>query len=363
MGTMANVAVLPADTSKLRIEEIELPDPNPHQVIVRQFASGICHSQLHEIHGPRKNPIILGHESTGVVTLTGSDVTHVKEGDIVVVTWVPRNAATESRPAEGVALPVSDGIAETKSVFTWADVTIADAQYVVKVDPGIDKDVSCVVGCAVMTGAGAVVNTVDVQAGKSVVIFGAGGVGLCAIAAAKVAGANPIIAVDLDEQKLRFAMKFGATHTVNAKIEDPVKAVHGLTTINDARTYMGKPVSGADYAFDCIGVDATIKQVLSACRKGAFGAQQGGSAVLVGLPNGNAEFNPMDILVSEKTLRGSFCGSCVPDDDIPRFLQWHADGNLDLNALVTKRYRLDEINSAVADLESGNIFGRAIIEF
>ena len=213
MGTPARVVVLPKEQAPLRIEEITLPDPGPNQVVVKQYASGICHSQLHQIHRPRKNPIILGHESTGVVLKKGSQVDHVKEGDTVMITWVPRDAANTTAPPEGITLEVSDGTARAgESVFTWADNTIADQQYVVKVDPNMKKDVTSIIGCAVMTGAGAVIHTAKVQKGDSVAIFGVGGVGLSAVVGAKIAGAGMIIAVDLSDEKLAFAKKFGATH-------------------------------------------------------------------------------------------------------------------------------------------------------
>jgi Zn-dependent alcohol dehydrogenase len=216
MTTTARVVVLPQDNAQLRVETIELPEPASDQVVVKQFASGICHSQLHQIHEPRQNPIILGHESTGIVTEVGDSVSHVAPGDIVMVTWVPRNIQSENKPPVAAQLQVSDGLAKSQNVFTWADHTIADQQYVVKVDPNIDKDVTAIIGCAVMTGAGAVINTAKVQKGESVAIFGVGGVGLSAVVGAKMAGANPIIAVDLDDQKLAFAKKFGATHGINA---------------------------------------------------------------------------------------------------------------------------------------------------
>ncbi|HCG70450.1 MAG TPA: alcohol dehydrogenase, partial [Gammaproteobacteria bacterium] len=146
MGTPARVVVLPADTAKLRVESLELPDPGPHQVVVKQFASGICHSQLHQMHAPRRSPIILGHESTGVVLEVGSAVTHVVPGDTVMVTWVPRNATAESIPPVAATLAVSDGTAASQNVFTWADHTIADQQYVVKVDPNIKTDVTAIIG-------------------------------------------------------------------------------------------------------------------------------------------------------------------------------------------------------------------------
>jgi Zn-dependent alcohol dehydrogenase len=363
MGIPARVVVLPQSTSKLRIESLELPDPGPTQVVVKLFASGICHSQLHQMHRERPTPVILGHEATGVVQKTGSAVTHVQTGDIVLVTWVPRNAGAARQPPVRATLQVSDGIAQSENVFTWADHTLADEQYVVKVDPGIPRDVTSIIGCAVMTGAGAVINTASVKPGQSVAVFGVGGVGLSAIVGAKVAGANPIIAVDLDDAKLEFAKQFGATHGINASREDPVAAIHAMTVRPDQFTILQTPVSGVDFAFDCIGIRKTMEQIVPACRTGYFGARDGGTAVLVGVPSTNVELNAMDVLLHEKHFIGSIGGSCAPDRDFPRFLDWQKKGDLNLDAMVTQRFGIDEINEATAALEQGKIRGRAILEF
>ena len=194
-------------------------------------------------------------------------------------------------------------------------------------------------------------------------VFGVGGVGLSTVAAARLAGANPIIAIDLNEEKLDFARCFGATHTINAKRENPVDIIHSLTTRDTDFTFQGKPVSGADYCFDCIGIPETMKQIVSACRKGQFGVRRGGKAVLVGIPGENLDLKTIDVVLTEKSFRGSIGGSCTPDRDLPRFLEWHANGDLDLNALVTERFTLDQINEAVRALAAGEILGRAIIEF
>ena len=299
--TTANIAILPQDSQILRIEEVSMPDPQPNQVVVKQYSSGICHSQLHQMHGPRKSPVLLGHESTGVVLKVGTAVSHVKEGDTVLVTWVPRNVDGSPIPPEPISLPVSDGLAVAQNVFTWADHTIADEQYVVKVNADIKKDVTSIIGCAVMTGAGAVINTANVQKGQSVAIFGVGGVGLSAVVAASVVGANPIIAVDLDDEKLNFAKRFGATHTVNAKNENPVEAIHKLTEKSDIFTMQRKAVSGSDFTFDCIGIKTTMEQIVPACRSGHFGKSDGGTAVLVGVPSTTVELNAIDMLVNENT--------------------------------------------------------------
>ena len=177
MPTPARVVVVPEGPGRLRIEEVELPDPGPYQVVVKQFASGVCHSQLHQMHGPRPSQALLGHESTGVVVAAGSEVSHVKEGDRVMVTWVPRDPQ-ERRIAEGVSLTLGDGsVATTPGCFTWADNTIADEQYVVPMPADTPVDVTSIIGCAVMTGAGAVYHTAAVQRGQSVAVFGVGGGG------------------------------------------------------------------------------------------------------------------------------------------------------------------------------------------
>ena len=362
MTTPARVVVVPKDPGPLEVQDVRLPDPGPDQVVVRQFASGICHSQLHQIGRPREHPLILGHESTGVVIAVGSAVTHVEEGDTVLVTWVPRDAARADGLPAPAALDVVGGTARAPNVFTWADHTVADQQYVVKAHPGIAKDVTSIIGCAIMTGAGAVLNTANVQRGESVAVFGVGGVGLSAITGAAVVGADPIIAVDLNEEKLDFAKRFGATIGVNASEVDPVARIHELTARPDQLRLNGEPVSGVDYAFDCIGVRQTMEQIMPAVRGGVIGRSSGGTAVLVGVPQTPVELDARDMLIAEKKYIGSIGGSCRPDRDFPMFLRWYHEGELDLDALVTARYPLDAINEATAALEGGEISGRSILE-
>ena len=364
MGTPARVVVLPQENAPLRVEEINLPDPGPTQVLIKQYASGICHSQLHQINRPRRNPVVLGHESTGVVLKAGSEVTNVAEGDTVMITWVPRDAANAEKPPTRATLETSEGTAITgEGVFTWATHTLADEQFVVKVDPDITRDVTSIIGCAVMTGAGAVIHTANVQPGQSVAIFGVGGVGLSAVAGAKKAGAGMIIAIDLDDEKLDFAKKFGATHGINASKDDPIKAIHELTPHPGKFGMGGRPVTGADFTFDCIGIKQTMEQIVPACRSGHFGADKGGTAVLVGVPGTPVELNAIDILINEKGFIGSFGGSCSPERDFPTFLKWHKEGDLDLESMVTERYKIDQINEAVQALQNGEIAGRSILEF
>jgi Zn-dependent alcohol dehydrogenase len=364
MPTDARVVVVPGTPGPLQIHDVKLPDPGPYQVIVKQFASGICHSQLHQMHRPRTGVAqVLGHESTGVVMAKGNQVTHLKEGDHCMVTWVPRDGENTDRVPGGANITLNDGTQAMGNVFTWADITIADEQYVVKIDKSVRTDVTSIIGCAIMTGSGAVYHTAGVKKGQSVAIFGVGGVGISAVVAAKVVEADPIIAVDLDDAKLEYAKGFGATHGVNASKGDPIEQIRELTKKSNEFDMRGNPVAGVDFAFDCIGVRKTMEQILPATRPGVLGRNTGGMAVLVGVPQTPVELDPMDLLVNEKKYIGSIGGSCRPDRDFPMFLRWFHEGDLDLDAMVTARYKLDDINAATDDLDHGKIAGRAIMEF
>ncbi len=213
----------------LTIDELEIPDPRPDQVIVKLFSSGVCHSQLHQMQNPdMARPLVLGHEGTGVVTHVGRDVTHLKEGDHAIVTWVPRT------PVRGRTAPAQSGATYREEpvnghVYTWGEDALVPADYVVRIDPADPTDLSCIVGCAVLTGAGAVLNTAQVRPGDSVAVFGVGGVGLSAVRMAAILEAAPIIAVDLKDDKLELAKEFGATHLVNATQTDPVAAIQEIS--------------------------------------------------------------------------------------------------------------------------------------
>jgi hypothetical protein len=233
MGTPARVVVLPKDTSVLRIEELVLPDPGPTQVVIKQFASGICHSQLHQMHRPRRvagdsRPRIHRRGAEDRKRRQSRERRRHRAGDLGAA---QRRAA--SAPPVRATLQVSDGGAVRERLHLGRSHAGRPA---VRGEgrSGIRTDVTSIIGCAVMTGAGAVINTARVQPGQSVAIFGVGGVGLSAVVGARVAGANPIIAVDLDDAKLEFARRFGATHGINAGREDPVQAIHALTTRKDS---------------------------------------------------------------------------------------------------------------------------------
>jgi Zn-dependent alcohol dehydrogenase len=335
----------------LVVDEIELPEPDDEQVIVKQFASGICHSQLHQMHNPALvRPLLLGHESTGVVVQKGKNVKHVKEGDRVMVTWVPRDGY-EGMPAPTQGSMAYQGkTASWQASPTWAESTVAHEQYVVKMPDDVATDVTAIIGCAVMTGVGAVINTAKVEPGSTVAIYGLGGVGLCVVVGCVIAGASRIIGVDVTDEKLAFAREFGVTDTINASQVDPVEAIKEMTN------------GGADYAFDAIGRKETMEQVLPSVKQGLVAIREGGTAVLVGVPQTPATLNMRDIFLARRYI-GTFGGSSRPERDYPKFIDWYRQGVLDLDKLVTARFKLDQINEACDALVNGKIGGRAILVF
>ena len=336
---------------KLVVDELEVPDPRPDQVLVKLFSSGVCHSQLHQMHNSdAARPMVLGHEGTGVVTHVGANVRHVKEGDHAIVTWVPRT------PVRGRSEPVSSGVTYREepvhgAVYTWGEDVLVSGELVVPISKDDPVDISSIVGCAVLTGAGAVMNTAKVRPGDSVAVYGVGGVGLSAIRMAAVLEAYPIIAVDLKDDKLEFAKEFGATHGVNASNVNAVEAVVDISG------------GGVDFAFDAIGVRATNEQILPSTRGGGSGADNhGGMAVLIGIPGGEMTLDPRLFMMHQRQFRGSL-GATYPDKDFPMFLRLYREGKFPLDKLVTRRYKLDEINEACDALHAGEILGRAIIEY
>ena len=350
---MKTVAAVQTESGGLlHLAEVELPDPGPDQVTVKLYSSGVCHSQLHQMHNPALGrPLLLGHEGTGVVTRLGSNVTHLKVGDHCIVTWVPRTPVRGPVGREMTGAKFQ-GQAAHGHVYTWARDVQTSKELVVPIPAEHPRDLSCIVGCAVLTGAGAVIHTAQVRPGQSVAVFGVGGVGLSAIRAASILEAYPVIAVDLDDKKLEFARSFGATHTINASGNvDPDEAIRDLTK------------GGVDYAFDAIGRQRTIEQILQATRPGGIGADNfGGMAVLVGIPQERVTIDPALFVYGQRQYRGSL-GASFPDRDFPMYLRWHQEGKFPLDKLITRRYALEQINEACDDLHSGQILGRAILEY
>lgn len=363
MGAKGKAAIFIEPKKPLVVDEVEFPDPGPDQVLVKLFSSGVCHSQLHTMGRPprphHRLPALLGHESTGVVAAKGRDVKHVKEGDHVITTWVDRDSTTTTQPLVNHALNDRaqysaswKGKDVMHSAATWAEYALAQERVVLPMPNDVATDVTAIIGCAVMTGAGAIINTLQVKAGQSVAVFGAGGIGLCAIAAAAIVDAHPIISVDISEAKLAFARRFGATHTVNGRDADAVKTIHELTG------------GGTDFAIDAIGLPQTQEQILRAVRAGYSGLNRGGTALLIGLtPPGAKAILDTGLFAGSRSFTRTSGGDCRPERDFPLFIRWYRDGKLKLNELVTNRYKLNEINTAVDDLEHGRILGRGILTF
>jgi Zn-dependent alcohol dehydrogenase len=363
MSVKGQAAIFVEPKKPLVVDEVEFPDPESGQVLIKLFSSGVCHSQLHTMGRPprpgRRLPALIGHESTGVVAAKGRDVKHVKEGDHVITTWVDRDNATTTLPLVDHTLNDREqytahwkGQEVSHCAATWAEYALASERVVLPMPNDLPTDVTSIIGCAVMTGAGAIINTLKVRSGQSVAIFGAGGIGLCAVAAAAVVDANPLIVIDVNDDKLAFARRFGATHVINAKTADPVQSIKDLTG------------GGADFAIDAIGLPQTQEQILRAVRAGYSGMNRGGTALLVGItpPDAKAILDT-SLFIGNRSFTRTSGGDCKPDRDFPIFLRWFREGKLRLNELVTHRYKLEQINTAVDDLEHGRILGRGILMF
>ena len=363
MSVKGRAAIFVEPKKPLVVDEVEFPDPGVDQVLVKLFSSGVCHSQLHTMGRPprpgRRLPALLGHESTGVLVAKGRDVKHVKEGDHVITTWVDRDNATTTLPLVDHTLNDREqytanwqGQEVSHSAATWAEYALASERVVLQMPKDVATDVTSIVGCAVMTGAGAIINTLQVRSGQSVAIFGAGGIGLCAVAAAAIVDAYPIIVVDVNDDKIAFARRFGATHVINSKAMDAVQSVRDLT---------GR---GADFAIDAVGLPQTQEQILRAVRPGYSGMNRGGTALLIGItpPDAKAILDT-SLFIGNRSFTRTSGGDCKPDRDFPTFIRWYREGKLKLDELVTHRYKLDQINTAVDDLEHGRILGRGILTF
>jgi S-(hydroxymethyl)glutathione dehydrogenase/alcohol dehydrogenase len=359
-------AVLYEAKKPLVVEEIDVEDPKRGEVMVRIVASGVCHSDLHFIEGlwPFPMPVVMGHEASGVVDKVGEGVTYVQPGDHVVLSFVPTCGAcyycTIGRPAlctegGGRGGAMKDGTTRLKKgdqvirpfaqVGSFAEYAVVPEGGVVKIREDAPLDKVSLVGCGVMTGVGAVANTAQVEPGSSVAVIGAGGVGLNVIQGAALAGAAKIIAVDLLDNKLEMAKRFGATDVINGENEDPVRRIREIT---------GR---GADYAFEVIGNVKAIAQAFDSVRPG-------GTAVVVGMaPLGSeVSVSTTGFFMQEKVLRGCYYGSTRFRVDMPRLIDLYMAGKLKIDELISREYPLEGINDAFAAMKNGEV-ARSIIKF
>ncbi len=359
-------AVLYQPNTPMVVEELEIADPHEGEVLVRVSAAGVCHSDYHVIKGEWTSPmpVVLGHEGAGIVEKVGAGVKHVKTGDHVILNFRPNcgwcSHCVRGQPVlcNGSETPRSEMFSggtrlrgKGETVYHFAR-TSCFSQYAVVQESGavpirhdMPLDKAALIGCSVMTGVGAVINTARVEAGSKVVVLGCGGVGLNCIQGAVLAGADQIVAVDVRQNKLDYAREFGATDLINASNQDPVAVVHELTR------------GGADYAFEALGRAQTIRQAYESTRPG-------GVAVVVGMApeNDDVSINALSLPRSERILMGSYYGSARPWIDLPRLVDLYLAKRLRVDELVSRSYPLEQINEAYAALAQGDV-ARSIIDF
>lgn len=357
-----------AQSKPLKIEEIDLDPPGPGEVLIKMAAAGLCHSDLSVINGvrPRPTPMALGHEAAGVVAGLGEGVTDLKIGDLVALVFVPSCGhclmCMEGRPAlcepgaktntEGTLLSGARRlygfdkkyINHHVGVSAFADHAVVSRRSCVKIDADIDPVEAALFGCAVLTGVGAVVNTAEVKPGTTVGVVGLGGVGLCAVLGAIASGARQVIAIDLQESKLQTALDLGATAAINAKDPDAIEKIKALTK------------GGVDYAFEFAG---SVRAMESAYRM----TRRGGMTVTASLPPPGERWGleQVNLVAEERTVKGSYVGSCIPQRDVSRYVDLYLAGKLPVNKLMGERLSLDQINQGFDRLDSGEAMRDLII--
>jgi Zn-dependent alcohol dehydrogenase len=353
MTTKTRAFVQHRQNGPLTLESVTLATPTDHAVRVRLTSTGVCQSQIHWMGVPRSAPILFGHEGVGLVEAVGQDVSRVSVGDTVLVTWLPGPESATRAPGRTEAA-LSDGqTAFWNNVSTWSEHTIVDEQYLLPMPSTMRDPAIALIGCAVPTGAGAVINAGAVSSGDSVAVIGLGGVGLSAVRTAALRGARHVIAIDISDDKLEFSRRFGATHTVNSTTTDPVAAVHELAT--DLSQH-----PGVDVAIDCVGIEATVAQAVAMARDGHLSLRRGGRVVLVGVPEGHLKVDARQLLMKEKSIIGTSGGGCN-HDDLRLFCDWALGGQFDPAALVTDTFPFEDLPAAVEALREGRILGRALI--
>jgi S-(hydroxymethyl)mycothiol dehydrogenase len=360
MAQEVDGVVAPGRGEPVRIERIIVPDPGPGEAVVQVQACGVCHTDLHYKQGGINDefPFLLGHEAAGVVESVGEGVTEVVPGDFVVLNWRAvcgqcracrrgrpwycfdtHNARQPMTLADGTALSPALGIG------AFAEKTLVAAGQCTKVGPGVSPAVAGLLGCGVMAGIGAALNTGQVGRGDSVAVIGCGGVGGAALAGARLAGAARIIGVDLDPRKLETARRLGATHTVDASSTDVVEAVRGLTG-----------GFGADVVIDAVGRPETYEQAF-------YARDLAGTVVLVGVPTPEMklELPLLDVFGRGGSLKSSWYGDCLPSRDFPMLIDLHLQGRLDLDAFVSETIALGDVEKAFSSMQAGDVLRSVVL--
>ncbi len=344
----------------VRIETVLVPDPGPDEVIVRVQACGVCHTDLHYREGAINDefPFLLGHEAAGLIDKIGANVTNVVVGDFVIIAWrapcgtcrsclrgcpwycfASRNATQPMTLEDGTPLSAALGIG------AFAELTLVDAGQAVKVNAQARPEAAGLVGCGIMAGLGAAVNTGGVSRGDSVAVIGCGGVGNAAIAGAKLAGAHTIIGVDIDDRKLIWAKQFGATHTINSMQADPVAAIRELTGGN-----------GVDVAIEAVGRPETYEQAF-------YARDHAGMVVLVGVPSPEMkiELPLLEVFGRGGALKSSWYGDCLPTRDFPMLIDLYMQGRLNLDGFVSETITLDGVEDAFHKMERGEVLRSVVV--
>lgn len=347
--------------SPVTLETIIVPDPGPGEARVKVLACGVCHTDLHYRQGAINDefPFLLGHEAAGVVESVGPDVTDVAPGDYVILNWRAVcgqcRACLRGRPwycfnthnaTQKMTLLDGTELSPALGIGAFAEMTLVAAGQCTKVDPAAAPEVAGLLGCGVMAGLGAAINTGNVTRGDSVAVIGCGGVGDAAIAGARLAGARTIIAVDIDDRKLELAKQFGATHTVNSRNTDPVEAIREATE-----------GFGADVVIEAIGRPDTYEQAF-------FARDLAGTVVLVGVPSPDMR---LDLPLIEYfgrggALKSSWYGDCLPSRDFPMLIDLYLQGRLPLDQFVTEKIGVGDVEAAFEKMHHGDVL-RSVVVF
>ncbi|MEV5282005.1 S-(hydroxymethyl)mycothiol dehydrogenase [Streptomyces sp. NPDC051994] len=362
MSQQVQGVIAPGRNQPVRVETIVVPDPGPGEAVVKIQACGVCHTDLHYKQGGINDdfPFLLGHEASGIVESVGEGVTDVAPGDFVILNWraVCGNcrACLRGRPQycfnthnarqKMTLLEGGTELSPALGIGAFAEKTLVAAGQCTKVDPAVSPAVAGLLGCGVMAGIGAAINTGNVGRGDSVAVIGCGGVGDAAIVGARLAGAARIIAVDIDDRKLATAKTMGATHTVNSRSKDAVETIRELTGGN-----------GADVVIEAVGHPETYKQAF-------YARDLAGTVVLVGVPTPEMtlELPLLDVFGRGGALKSSWYGDCLPSRDFPMLIDLHQQGRIDLGAFVTETIALDEVEKAFERMHEGDVL-RSVVEF
>ncbi len=342
------------------VETIVIPDPGPGEAVVAIQACGVCHTDLHYREGGINDefPFLLGHEAAGVVESVGDGVTDVNPGDYVILNWravcgqcraclkgKPQYCFATHNAAQKMTLSDGTELSPALGIGAFCEKTLVAAGQCTKVNPEAKPEVAGLLGCGVMAGIGAAINTGGVGRGDSVAVFGCGGVGDGAIEGARLAGASTIIAVDIDDTKLEWARQFGATHTINSANEDPVERIRELTGGN-----------GVDVAIEAIGLPKTYEQAF-------YARDLAGTVVLVGVPNPEmkVELPYIDIFGRGGALKSSWYGDCLPSRDFPMLIDLYLQGRLNLDGFVSETISIDEVEEAFHKMERGEVLRSVVV--